>query len=224
MIEKIRDWYNGYCFSEESERVYNPFSTMMALQYKKFSNYWFETGTPRFLIDLIKERDYDLTEIPAEVKSTMFSTYEVEDLEILPLLFQTGYLTITGYKDRYYRLDYPNREVKESFCDEILKVMGEIKDRESIIKAIKEKIEANHIEGMMEEIKYVLMNLPYPIREGRHRYYQSTVYLIFLLLGYEVKAEIATYRGRIDVEVELRSKDRWGSRGRDKAGEGARLW
>ncbi len=206
VIEGIREWYNGYCFSRRCEKVYNPFSTMKFFSDKEFSNYWFETGTPKFLIDLIKERDYDLTEIPAEVKSTMFSTYEVEDLEILPLLFQTGYLTITGYKDRYYRLDYPNREVKESFCDEILKVMGGIKDRESVIKDIKEKIEANDIEGMMEEIKYVLMNLPYPIREGRHRYYQSIVYLIFLLLGYEVKTEVATYRGRIDVEVELNNR------------------
>ncbi len=205
VIKKIQEWYNGYCFSKRCKRVYNPFSTMMALQYREFNNYWFETGTPRFLIDLIKEKDYDLTEIPAEVDEMAFSTYEVEDLEILPLLFQTGYLTITAYNKerRNYTLDYPNREVKESFTKAIFKAITGRNDVKGIINGIREKIEANDIEGMMEEIKYVLMNLPYPIREGRHKYYQSVVYLIFLLLGYEVKTEVATYRGRIDVEVEV---------------------
>jgi len=171
---------------------------MIALQYKKFSNWWFETGTPRFLFDLIKEKDYDLTEIPAEV----------DRLKILPLLFQTGYLTITGYneKRRSYTLDYPNKEVKQSFTEVLLEEMGGIESSRGLIDAIKEKIEANDIEGVMEEIKYVLMNLPYPIREGRHKYYQSVVYLIFLLLGYEVKTEVARYRGRIDVEVEVDNK------------------
>ncbi len=205
VIEKIRDWYNGYCFSKDSERVYNPFSTMMALQYKKFSNWWFETGTPRFLIDLIKEKDYDLTEIPAEVNSMAFSTYEVDRLKILPLLFQTGYLTITAYDEKKgsYILDYPNKEVKQSFTEVLLEEIGGIESSRGLIDAIREKIEANDIEGMMKEIKYVLMNLPYPLREGKHKYYQSVVYLIFLLLGYEVKTEVARYRGRIDVEVEV---------------------
>ena len=208
VIKGLKEWYDGYCFSEESKRVYNPFSTMIALQYKKFSNWWFETGTPRFLFDLIKEKDYDLTEIPAEVDSMAFSTYEVEDLEILPLLFQTGYLTITKYNEKRqsYTLDYPNKEVKQSFTKAIFKAITGRNDVKGIIDGIREKIEANDIEGMMEEIKYVLMNLPYPIREGRHRYYQSVVYLIFLLLGYEVKTEVATYRGRIDVEVELNNR------------------
>ncbi len=205
VIKKIQEWYDGYCFSRKCERVYNPFSTMMALQYKEYNNYWFETGTPKFLIDLIKERDYDITEIPAEVDDMAFSTYEVDDIEILPLLFQTGYLTITKYdkESQSYTLDYPNKEVKQSFTKAIFKAITGRKDVKGFIDAIKEKIEENDIEGMMEEIKYVLMNLPYPIREGRHRYYQSIVYLIFLLLGYEVKAEVVTYRGRIDVEVEL---------------------
>ncbi len=160
------------------------------------------------MIDLIKEKDYDLTEIPAEVDAMDFSTYEVERLKILPLLFQTGYLTIMEYKEdkESYILDYPNKEVKQSFTKALLEEIGGIESSKGLIDAIKERIEANDIEGMMEEIKYVLMNLPYPIREGRHRYYQSIVYLIFLLLGYEVKTEVATYRGRIDIEVEVNNR------------------
>ncbi len=122
-LGKIREWYNGYCFSRNCERVYNPFSTLRLFKEKVFTNYWFESGTPSFLIKLMKEKEFDVTEIPIEINEIEFTVYEVEELDVLPLLFQTGYLTIVGYDKEHnrYRLDYPNKEVREAFNEVLLK-------------------------------------------------------------------------------------------------------
>ncbi|VEN73358.1 conserved hypothetical protein [Candidatus Desulfarcum epimagneticum] len=118
LLEKIEFWYNGYRFSEEDIRVYNPFSTLLFLDQKKFSFHWFETGTPAFLINLIKETDYDVQNLERlEVSESSFSSYEIENLAAVPLLFQTGYLTIKDYdaETGLYTLDYPNFEVRNAF-------------------------------------------------------------------------------------------------------------
>jgi hypothetical protein len=129
MLQQIRHWYNGFCFAAESEPVYNPFSTFRLFKEQRFSNYWFETGTPTFLINLIRQRHYDPQQLDdLELDEKAFSTYELEDLELTPLLFQTGYLTIKGYdrNKRLYRLSYPNYEVEEAFLDRLLSTYSRI--------------------------------------------------------------------------------------------------
>lgn len=108
--------YNGYRFAERDVRVYNPFSVLNAFSEHKFGNYWFTSGTPTFLIDLLRQERWHLTAIEGlEVDPSIFSPFEIDHLRLEALLFQTGYLTIDDVRDGIYRLDYPNQEVKVSF-------------------------------------------------------------------------------------------------------------
>jgi hypothetical protein len=115
-LERLRTWYNGYRFSQKDAKVYNPFSILNALKSRSFKTFWFETATPSFLVNLIKERDYPIPNIEnLEVQELAFSTYDLENLQLEALLFQTGYITIHEYDGILYRLGYPNQEVKTSF-------------------------------------------------------------------------------------------------------------
>lgn len=128
LIARIREWYDGFCFVENFPALYNPFSTLQLFAKQRFSNYWFETGTPTFLIKLLKDDQYDLTQLDdLQLRESAFSTYEIETLSIVPLLFQTGYLTIKGFEPqrRIYTLSYPNLEVEEAFVSHLLDAFSE---------------------------------------------------------------------------------------------------
>ncbi len=121
IIQRLRQQYNGYRFSANSESVYNPFSVLKSLHHRAFHHYWFETGTPAFLVNLLREREYPIPEIEnMAVDEQVFSTFDLDDLNPEAILFQTGYVTIKGIEDGLYRLDYPNREVKNAFLKHLM--------------------------------------------------------------------------------------------------------
>ena len=121
VIEGLRDHYNGYRFSEKDVRVYNPFSVLSALDEMAFKHYWFETGTPTFLVNLLRERNYPLPMIEnLQSDQTMFSTYDLDNLKPEAILFQTGYITIKDVEDQIFCFDYPNLEVKTAFLKHLL--------------------------------------------------------------------------------------------------------
>jgi hypothetical protein len=98
LIEKIRYWYDGFCFSRSCEKVFNPFSALLLFKKLSFGSYWFESATPSFLIKLMKEKNFDVKRLKEmELREEAFGAYELENLAALPLLFQTGYLTIKEY-------------------------------------------------------------------------------------------------------------------------------
>jgi len=116
--QAIQGWYNGYRFSDIDVKVYNPFSVLKLFKQNKFQNYWFETATPAFLVDLIKERQYPIPTIETlELGQQDFTVYDLEHLKLETLLFQAGYITIKDYQGELYRLGYPNQEVKTSFLN-----------------------------------------------------------------------------------------------------------
>lgn len=123
LLEKIKTWYNGYRFSTLETLVYNPFSTLLFFAEKQFRNFWFETATPSFLLDLIRSQNYPLKDFHKELLSpNELSSYEVDRLPLLPLMLHTGYLTISDCDleegvVNSYTVDYPNREVKEAFLE-----------------------------------------------------------------------------------------------------------
>jgi hypothetical protein len=211
ILKEIKDTYNGYMFSEESERVYNPFSTLLLFYNMKFKNYWFETATPTFLIELIKEKGEDIKEIEREgVDELMFSSYEIEDLKVKALLYQTGYITIKRYekKRRLYWLGYPNYEVKQAFLKYLAESFSKIKveSLEGYIWKIIDTLEAKDCSGLIENLKIFFANIPYDIQLTNEKYYQTVFYLIFTILGLKVKTEVRTNQGRIDACVELEDK------------------
>jgi hypothetical protein len=119
LIKEIKDWYNGYSWDGRNF-VYNPFSVLNLFSKEKFENYWFATGTPTFLVNLIKEKKSKIVEFEQKaVDSTVFESFDIENIGIIPLLFQTGYLTVKAVKRvklrNKYILSYPNEEVKEAF-------------------------------------------------------------------------------------------------------------
>ncbi len=203
-LNEIREWYNGYCFSRNCERVYNPFSILRLFKDRNFTNYWFETGTPSFLINLLKNKNFNITRIPLKVVETSFTVYEVDKLEVVPLLFQTGYLTIAGYDKEYgeYVLDYPNREVKKSFTEILLKEYTGDEMNGSYVIELKRAINKKDLEKFFEVLQDIFHQIPYDIVIKKERYYQSIFYLIFTLIGVDINTEVRTDRGRIDAVVE----------------------
>jgi hypothetical protein len=212
VLEKIRFWYNGFCFDGdkpgEDRRVYNPFSTLLLFQKRKFHNYWFESGTPKFLIDLIMRREYDITELE-ELKGSLdvLESYEPDSLDVVALLFQTGYITL---KERIgemrYILGYPNYEVKRSFLEHILKYMTGGKRSRGYIDDMYSSLLKGDVDRFMELMRSLFASIPYDITDkvsDREQHYQSLMYLVLALLGVDVRGEVRTNRGRIDLVVEI---------------------
>ncbi len=206
-ITKIRQFYNGYQFSAYGTTVYNPFSTLLLFDSKSFTHHWFETGTPEFLIKLILKKNYDILEIPLQVEEMAFSTYDIEDLSLTPLLFQTGYLTIKAY-DRdllVYTLDYPNFEVRQAFSNFLLKKLEKNRLSESYLIKMIQAIQKDDFELYISHLRTIFSNIDYDLHIANEKYYQTIFYLIFSLLGMKIKAEVKTNIGRIDVVIENKS-------------------
>ena len=206
LIEKIIFWYNGFCFSRSCEKVFNPFSMLLLFDNARFSNYWFESATPSFLTKLIKKKNFDLKGLDGvKVSESAFSSYEIENLKIVPILFQTGYLTITGYnKERMeYTLAYPNFEVKNSMTECLAEAYSFV-ERELVHGYAWKLIDAlrdHDYELFFDTLRVFFANIPYDLHIAREKYYQTVFYLIFSLIGLKVEAEVRTNKGRIDAVI-----------------------
>lgn len=120
MLDKIKYWYNGYYFHQLGISVYNPYSLLSLFIHKEFRNFWYTTATPTFLMDLLQDKEFDLKNLSQfEIGESAFDVCEPEDMDVLSLFVQTGYLTIKGFNDPLYVLDFPNYEVKKSFFDSV---------------------------------------------------------------------------------------------------------
>ena len=135
-IDKLRMRYGGYHFEKNSEGIYNPFSVLNTLAKHRYKNYWFETGTPTFLIELLKEHGYRLPDLNKEqVSANVMSSMDSSFPNPIPVIYQSGYLTIKGYDERFkkYQLDFPNKEVEEGFLNLLLPLYNSAGDRSSFM-------------------------------------------------------------------------------------------
>ncbi|MEZ4869080.1 MAG: AAA family ATPase [Caldilineaceae bacterium] len=210
LLTKIRAWYNGFRFAHGGESVYNPFSTIQLFLDKRFSNYWFATGTPTFLIKLLQERDYDIPSLErVEADDLLLQTYELDNLAIVPLLYQTGYLTIKeSESDEFgtlYILSYPNNEVRHSFITYLLNAYsgGDGQLTESHLRRLVQALRTHDFSHFFETLNVFFANLDYDLHLEHEKYYQTIFYMIFLLLGIRIAAEMKTSAGRIDAVVEV---------------------
>ncbi len=204
---KIQVWYDGFRFSKECVSVYNPFSLLLLLDTQDFRNYWFESGTPTFLIKLIQEKQYDLRVMEELVVDELaFSSYEVGNLSVIPLLFQTGYLTIQSYdpETMLYKLYYPNYEVESAFSKYLLHAFVPVTGglAGGYLRQLAVAMSEKNWERFFEVLGIFLAEIPYEIQIKQERYYQSIFYLIFKLIGLQIDAEVRTNRGRIDAVIE----------------------
>ncbi|NNJ85168.1 MAG: ATP-binding protein, partial [Gammaproteobacteria bacterium] len=207
LLEKIRSWYNGYRFHPTAEAVYNPFSCLLYFQNREFKYWWFETGTPAFLMDIIRKSPLPVADLEQKVVSESdFSSFEPDRLDPVPLLQQTGYLTITDYdaSSETYTLDYPNREVRNAFLRYLAQTFS---GRESGItddlRRLQGALTDQDPDTFFAILRAIFAGIPYDIQVNRERYYQSLFYLIFRLMGMQIHTEVHTATGRIDATVEL---------------------
>ena len=206
-LAELRVWYNGYKFHQEAPTVYNPVSLMKCLMNQEFKNYWFETGTPTFLLDLLKGKPVDLDNL--EVDENAFSTYDPIDLQPLPLLVQTGYLTIKSAEKmgdvRYYTLGYPNLEISQSFSYWLVRSMASVPDPElsGALRHMVKALQRGDVDTMLEHMKTFFHSVQYDLIEQKEKekYYQTIFFTVFKLVGAMIDAEVKTSLGRIDAVV-----------------------
>jgi Predicted AAA-ATPase/PD-(D/E)XK nuclease superfamily len=199
--DEMREWYNGYSWNGR-DLVYNPFSVLNFFSAREFQNFWFTTGTPTFLVErLNRQFEYALDKI--EVETLQIEAFELEKLDNLALLFQTGYLTIkekTDYGTVF--LDYPNREVKEALLRALLADYsneGRVLPR---INQIKLAFFRNDMAKVIELLNGLFKSIPYNIFiANREAYYHSIIYLAFLMLGIHIQTEVNSADGRLDAIV-----------------------
>ena len=209
--KKFKQMYNGFRFTEKDSRVYNPFSVGSALKNTRFDNYWFKSGTPTFLIELIKKENFQITNLNnLEVNKNKLDATDIKKLKLIPLLFQTGYLTIKKIKNKeIYKLGYPNLEVEKSLTQNILDEFTNEKIELPLIYYIKKSLINKNLEKFIEQMKSIFaglvnINIPKSLQE-REAYYNSLFYLITTLLtdnNLNVYSEVLTSEGRIDSIVE----------------------
>ena len=209
--EEIRTWYNGYHW-RGGERVYNPYDVLLLLRKREFRPYWFETGSPTFLFRMLMEKSVSPMELENRVADmSLVSKFDVGDIGIEALLFQTGYLTIAeeqkeGFRT-YYRLDYPNLEVRISLNDELLAYLGkpgrEPLDRGQEFCAL---LEANDFGGFAERLRSYLSGIPYQWHASGdlaryEAWYASLLHMCFRSIGVDVRTEDTSSHGRADMVV-----------------------
>ncbi|MCO6478710.1 MAG: AAA family ATPase [Phaeodactylibacter sp.] len=207
--EEVRHWYNGYSWGTET-RLYNPFSILNLFASQRFANYWWETGTPTFLIKKLREEfRYNLNRLVAG--QVMFESFTVDDLNWLALLFQTGYLTIRAYDPAtgLYTLDYPNREVRDTMQQHLLGAFREAPKTESLplLINIKEALEKGEMERLIEQVDILFSTIPYQIfQQKQEAFFHAVLHLSFSAIGLLVQSEVSTAKGRVDTVVH--TKDR----------------
>jgi Predicted AAA-ATPase/PD-(D/E)XK nuclease superfamily len=204
--DKIKKWYNGYSWGGVT-KIYNPFSLLHFFRGKEFKNYWFETGTPTFLINLnLAYQRYDFENI--KVPAIQLSAYDIEKLQIIPLMFQTGYLTIKSYdaEDNLYILNYPNEEVRQSYMGMLADAYTHNDNEPVIVLAteIRNALKVVNIKKVESIFNTVFKSIPYEIwqKENEH-FYHAIIHLTFRLLGIYVESQVQTSDGRIDALVKV---------------------
>ena len=207
---KLKKLYDGYHFAKVSEDIYNPFSLLNTFGNLDFAYYWFATGTPTFLVKALKNQNFDIRKfnnnILIDEKSIM--DYRVENQNLVPLLYQSGYLTIKEYRQERdtYVLGFPNEEVKYGFLNELLPafVRTPITTGNFSVIEFLQQIEDNDIEGFMTSLQAFFADIPYDAIEQKNRneqYYQHVFYLLFTLMGQFVQTEVKNNKGRADAVV-----------------------
>ena len=206
LCSRLKEYYDGYHFTHNSIGIYNPFSLLNAFKYKEISNYWFETGTPTYLVELLKRSHYDLgrmthVQTDADVLNSIYG-----DEDPIPVIFQSGYLTIKGYDREFglYRLGFPNKEVEEGFIKFLVPFYTRFNKVEAPFEIQKFVMElrAGDVDAFFKRLRSFFADTPYELVSDLELHYQNVLFIIYKLLGFYVNAERHTSDGRIDLVLQ----------------------
>ena len=205
--QTLKQWYDGYHFGAECPDMYNPFSLLNTFAQMRFGSYWFDTGTPTFLVETLKHTHYDLHRLTQEqTTSDVLGGIGSMDENPIPLLYQSGYLTIKGYDKRFglYRLGFPNEEVEKGFISFLLPYYAKVGKSESIfqISLFVRDVESGDIDSFMQRLQSFFADTPYELVRDLELHYQNVLFIVFKLLGFYTHAEYHTSKGRIDLTIQ----------------------
>ncbi|MEM6263159.1 MAG: AAA family ATPase [Bacteroidota bacterium] len=204
LLQQIQSWYNGYRWWIGGT-LYNPFSILNFFKSGMFRNFWWESGTPTFLLKALKRHNqYDLPD--QEVTSVVFESFTLENQDWLALLFQTGYLTLApfGYRDRVFKLVYPNKEVEETMYQHLLATYRDmpVSTSYSIWLNLRKALDAGNLEEVMKQIDLLFSTIPYQIFDAKKEsFFHAILHLTFQGLGMMTQSEVSTSTGRVDTVV-----------------------
>ena len=210
-IEKLRMYYNGYRFSAKPLTVYNPFGLLKHFESAgNFLPFWYESGTPSFLVNLITKQKINILNLNnMKVGYESFSKYDIENMQAVPVLYQSGYLTIKDYdEDRLqFTLDYPNFEVRSSFANSLVKLYLKAPEERANALSVKlpDALLDGDVAGVIDALRQFLSSIPYDIIKDTENYYETAVHLIFTMLGFNCRSEVRIASGRIDTLVETKN-------------------
>ena len=207
---QLKEWYDGYHFSPNSPDIYNPFSLLNTFKRKDIGSYWFETGTPTFLIQLLRQGHYDLQDLTNEqVTQDMLGDIDNIGGNPLPILYQSGYLTLKGYDREFgtYTLGFPNREVAEGFNRHLLLGYAKVPSGNPAfqIRNFVLEVRRGDTDAFLHRLQSFFADTPYELARDLELHYQNILFIVFKLLGFYVQAEYHTSQGRIDLM--LKTKD-----------------
>jgi hypothetical protein len=205
----MRKLYDGYHFSVDSEGMFNPFSVLNTLAKRTFSNYWFKTGTPTFLVRQLGQIAFDLRKFSDDITIPVSSIhdYRVDGNDPTPILYQSGYLTIKGYDPEFdeYVLGFPNEEVAYGFLQELIPIYvpASCGNDDFYAPNFIKDLRKGDLEGFMTRLTAFFASIPYELNDKTERHYQSIFYLLFTLMGQFVQSEVRSAKGRADAVVRL---------------------
>ena len=204
---KLRQHYDGYHFVENAIGIYNPFSLLNAFDRKEFGSYWFETGTPTYLVKLLKKHHYNLEHISEErTDAQVLNSIDSESTNPIPVIYQSGYLTIKEYDERFgiYTLGFPNQEVEEGFIRFLLPFYANTSKVEApfeIQKFVRE-VEIGDYDSFFHRLRSFFAGTPYELIRDLELHYQNVLFIVFKLMGFYTKVEYHTCEGRIDLVLQ----------------------
>ena len=207
VCRELKVCYDGYHFVENSIGIYNPFSLLNTFDKMKFGSYWFETGTPTYLVKLLKKHHYDLERMAREeTDSQVLNSIDSESTNPIPVIYQSGYLTIKGYNEEFgmYRLGFPNREVEEGFVRFLLPFYANVNKVESpfeIQKFVRE-VRSGDYDSFFRRLQSFFADTTYEVIREQELHYENVLFIVFKLVGFYTRVEYHTSKGRIDLVLQ----------------------
>ena len=205
-IAKLKARYDGYHFEEHTVGIYNPFSVLNTLSKLRYKDYWFETGTPTFLVELLKMHNYRLPDMTKErVSNDVINSVDSLSTNPIPVIYQSGYLTIKGYDERFkkYLLGFPNKEVEEGFLNFLLPLYTSAgSESPYMVDEFVKDVEAGKAELFIKRLTSFFASNSYQVAGNAELYFQNALYLVFKIMGFYTQVELPTSDGRMDVVIQ----------------------
>ncbi len=207
-VEKLKEQYDGYHFTAHCPGLYNPYSILNALFDSRFDNYWFATGTPTFLLELLQKNNILIPQLEGIMATPQRFDAPTEKItDPVPVLYQSGYITIKESQNGMYLLGFPNEEVRQGFSQSMLNYIAPYYagERDNFAWEFGQAMRADNIDAAMEALKVYLAGFPYDIHHNSEAFFQAILYTIFNMLNFTIRAEARTARGRVDLLVSTKT-------------------